>query len=157
MSSIFKKRVIFFVSTAIVLAVFTGGFLLLRSVGKETEPTDDSNIKKEGRRYLKVVSPDGGEKFTIGDRIQIDWESKGVNNINIGWVENETNRWIAKDIPTSQGSYTWTASEGVLSDTWDQRVVLKIIIQEAPFESGVSLFDRSDGLITIVKEHQLNY
>jgi len=147
-----NKDILIPVLVGFLLLVLTGGFFLWQSLDNSETGLPEDSTGRENRKDLKIVSPNGGEEFAVGDIVQITWESEGVDNVDIGWTESEINRWILEDIPASRGNYDWA-----IPDLGQERVVLKIIIQESSPESGGKLYDRSDGLITVVREYRARY
>lgn len=57
---------------------------------------------------ITVVSPNGGETLSYGNKYTISWTSSGVTNVTIEYSVNNVNwKTIATNIP-SPGNYSWT-------------------------------------------------
>ena len=61
--------------------------------------------------YIKVISPNGGEKWKFGTAQTITWNSNGINNLAIYlWFPNGAMCKLT-EAPASQGKYTVTLKE----------------------------------------------
>jgi hypothetical protein len=71
-------------------------------------PTPDS---------LKVISPNGGERWAVGSSHSITWATTGtVKNVKIEYTTNNGSSWITIMPSTpNNGSYTWTVPNTVSS------------------------------------------
>lgn len=68
---------------------------------------------KNSSPSITVLSPAGGETYTMGQKVTIQWTSCNVQNVNIGWAQGGHDKGSIKDIlPASQGSYQWTVPSG---------------------------------------------
>jgi len=72
---------------------------------------DWGTMLKSGN-YLKVVSPNGGERLKVGIQKNIKWSSGGVDNVKIEYsTDNGTNySQIIASTPASIGSYTFSCT-----------------------------------------------
>jgi len=60
-------------------------------------------------KFLRLVTPDGGEVFTIGEENRIEWISTGIEYVNIEYTVNGGVSWttIVSNC-SSTGAYMWT-------------------------------------------------
>lgn len=67
------------------------------------------------RPYIKVISPNGGERWEIGKTYDIKWQSSGLETIEINLYNSSsgTAYGIADDIQASLGSYSWIISNNI--------------------------------------------
>ena len=58
---------------------------------------------------ISLISPIGGELFTIGSIQEIRWNQLKVENVSLGLSIDGGNNWsfITKDLPSKYGSYRW--------------------------------------------------
>lgn len=93
---------------------------------------------------LKVVTPNGGEVYNVGDTVTIKWNaSENIDKMMIGYSTGPGSlNWIATSIPNT-GSYSWKVFVGNTTNT-------KFQIEIIGYDTGVgSLTDRSDGFFTV--------
>jgi len=113
---------------------------------------------------VEIISPNGGEKWTIGNTYDILWKSEGFKDIDIGIVGGHMappyweGPYIATSVDTTSGKYSWTIPEGYQGDYW------RIFIGNLPpdpeksgwFMVGLTgtkyIFSRSAGYFQIVEE-----
>jgi len=76
---------------------------------------------------LRIVSPNGGENFQVGDNVTIEWNSvASLNTVNLDYQIKGENSWrfIGQNIPANQGSFVWnipnTPSDSILIRLSDQ-------------------------------------
>jgi hypothetical protein len=103
--------------------------------------------------YIRVLSPNGGEKWEIGKTHKIRWASSGVYGNVIIQLENwssDRNRVhvteIAKNIPVTAGEYSWSIPENQPVGSYYKIKITKID-QTSLGEGGIS--DESDNYFTI--------
>jgi M6 family metalloprotease-like protein len=90
---------------------------------------------------ISVVSPDGGERWIIGDTEDILWESIYFeNNVDIEYTTDGGSNWmtIASNHP-NQGTYSW-----VVPDNPSENCLIRI----SDVENGIPV-DQSDGEFSI--------
>jgi hypothetical protein len=60
---------------------------------------------------VRVLRPNGGEKYTAGDRVVIAWTSANVSTVSLEFSSDAGASWwtIAANIPATKGTYDWTA------------------------------------------------
>jgi hypothetical protein len=105
--------------------------------------------------YIKVISPNGGEEWNIGNTYTIKWYSNGVEKIDIGYKKEgsgaDINGWIAKEVDASLGEYSWKIPADLLLSE-NNKGWFYIIIAEHPYVAGgVMIEDRSDNSFTIIR------
>lgn len=77
--------------------------------------------------FVRLTYPNGGETFTVGDVINITWESNKMETCTLGWSNAPGSlNWIdnAPVIPGAQKSYTWTVSMGTRLMTTQMKIYL---------------------------------
>jgi len=80
----------------------------IAAIVKFLEDSDENdNIKVE--KTIKIIQPNGGEVWELGDKKEIIWEAKGLsNNIKITiWKKDKLIDIIKKNIQPSTGKYIW--------------------------------------------------
>ncbi len=72
---------------------------------------------------LRIISPNGGERWQAGTSKNITWDSKGITFVNIEYTINNGITWIpiAQNIPSS-GSFEWNPIPSVNSTQCKIRV-----------------------------------
>ncbi|MDB5034104.1 MAG: hypothetical protein JWQ98_1345, partial [Chlorobi bacterium] len=60
---------------------------------------------------LRVIAPNGGEKFTEGDIVSVRWISSSVSSVSVAISADSGATWttVAQTVPASLGLYKWTA------------------------------------------------
>lgn len=107
-----------FAPIAIVLAVavvlVAGG--IVYNAGKNSSSVNNPSVEP-GASFITVVSPNGGEKWTIGETVKISWESsKDIKfvNIRLNILGNPDSQHfsasIASNVPNT-GNYEWTVKK----------------------------------------------
>ena len=67
------------------------------------------------KKGISVLSPNGGEKWTVGNAYEITWSSVGVDKINIELSSGSTGWHLTYNLPASLGKFSWkigSANEG---------------------------------------------
>jgi hypothetical protein len=113
--------------------------------------------------FLTLTSPNGGEKWTVGETHNITWEAEGIGSVNLyleipgDCVNDEfdnpicypgTSYDIATSVSASSGSYSWTIPSRGIS-TGDSSVVK---VEDADSDT----FDVSDDYFSISSEVLIN-
>ena len=90
---------------------------------------------------FNVLSPNGGESWTVGSTQQIQWSSTGVNNIMLEYSTDTGTSWqtIESSVPAAQNSYSWTIPATPSSEC-------KVRIADV---TDAGLFDESDATFKI--------
>ncbi len=141
--SIFKRftieKSLFFIIIAGILIVFVSVFYLFFVYGTKS---------------IKVLSPNGGEEWEIGQTLQITWQARGVEKVGIVLFKGKEPRWIAKDISAGAGEYEWKIYPGqeygagfwiaIIEYPW--RESNKIDYSDASFVITYPLFDSCEAL-----------
>ncbi len=122
---------------------------------------------------MKVLLPNGGEEWKVGENHEITWESSGIKSVAIyitdfsyfsdrrvfGFENNEF-KWdlkntdeipkiIVKDFPATGGKYLWQIPNNILDQNWKSGDDFKIYIYGETI--GGALLVRSDDLFSISK------
>ncbi len=107
---------------------------------KDGEPNDVSDsvftITNQLSKSVKVVSPNGGERWIAGSTQEIKWEADGVQNIKIEYTTNSGVTWnaVVASTPNTK-SFSWQSVPNVTSDN------CRIRVSDA---SDPTFFDESD-------------
>ena len=140
----------------------------IQTPATETPTTTEESAKP----YIKVFSPNGGEKFNEGQDISITWTSKGVNNVYIhAYYYDENNnigdpgsseefsfnsgecRLTYEPVPASTGKYV--VKNGGSGRCGKMPAGNKIKIQIS--EQATDIKDLSDNYFSIVANEQNPY
>ncbi len=80
-------------------------------------------ISNQVEQTMRVISPNGGEKWQAGTSQNIQWDSKAVNNVDIEYTINNGLTWhtIVSNYPSS-GSYEWNPVVNVNSTQCKVRI-----------------------------------
>lgn len=111
--------------------------------GTPSDISDDNfAIMNAGAQQIKITSPNGGEKWSLGSSQNITWDAGGIANVKIEYTINNGNSWNTLIASTpSNGFYTWSQIPNTLSTN------CKVRISDA--QDG-SPFDDSDQFFSIV-------
>lgn len=90
---------------------------------------------------IRLISPNGGEKWKFGTSQNITWESENLDLINIEYSINNGSQWktIISSISASLGSFNW-----MIPNEESDLVIIRI--SDA---SNLNLFDTNDTKFTI--------
>lgn len=72
-----------------------------------------SNCLPTTAPWIKVLSPAGGEIYTVGQQVAVKWTSCNVQNVWLGLMSGGKDFGeitYPNPVPASQGSYQWTVS-----------------------------------------------
>ena len=126
-----------------------GGKEPLYQEGSGTEPTEQSE------RYVRIISPNGGESVCLGGKFNIRWESKGVETVSLRLIGETMGTSVyyyigMNSVPATYNDYG-TPGEGFVP--WEVKNVpegqgYKIEIESADF--GPKVKDESDKVFTIL-------
>ena len=125
-------------------------YLVRISDAADGNPSDISNayftVSPEVEA-ITVLTPNGGENWTIGSEHAITWNGSGsIANVKIEYSTNNGTTWTTETSSTSNdGSYTWTVPQAP-SSTCLVKISDKI--------DGIP-FDQSNAVFTISAEVQL--
>jgi len=116
--------------------------------------------------YIKVISPNGGEEWKIGETYNITWESKGIDKINIGLQLFDSQKSIigpaypiVKNTDASKGIYSWNIKSSniyVSPQINTTAKFYKISIVSTSFRNTGIGADESDNYFTIAKISEKN-
>ncbi|MCL4551514.1 MAG: hypothetical protein M1495_23445 [Bacteroidetes bacterium] len=141
------------VPTTLNLPTTTGGFIGSELCKIRVSEYDAANPTIAGafdesdntfaiyKKFIRVVTPNGGEQWTVNTPKRIEWLSKGVNNVNIDFTLDNGQTWtnIVSNVQ-STGAYDWTTPATVSS-------LGKIRITDA---SDATVTDETDGFFNLV-------
>ncbi|OGZ18376.1 MAG: hypothetical protein A2V72_02065 [Candidatus Nealsonbacteria bacterium RBG_13_37_56] len=65
-----------------------------------------------GKKGIEIISPNGAEKWEIGQSYEITWKAKKVSKIGIVLFNQSETKWIAKNIDAGAGKYEWKIYPG---------------------------------------------
>ncbi len=101
-----------------------------------------SNIVRE-YKSIAVITPNGGERLTIGAKATIQWTSNDIEKVTLEYSTNEGATWtsIASNINAAAGSFLWTVPNSVSSGC-------KIRVSD---QVDPSCNDSSDQFFSIIK------
>ena len=94
-------------------------------------------------KSIRVLSPNGGEEWEIGQTYEITWQAKGVEKVGIVLFKGSEPKWIAQDISAGSGKYEWKIYPGQ-----EYGAGFWIAVVEYPWQKGNKI-DYSDGSFTI--------
>lgn len=96
---------------------------------------------------ITVISPNGGERWEMGKTYQIQWESQGIDKVDIR-VRNVSDSpvgvLIANGVAGGLGVYSWTISAASFSPRDDYEVGISGVVE------GKVIGDQSDNNFSIV-------
>ncbi len=73
---------------------------------------DDSdasfNIVAATTSSIQVTSPNGGEKWVIGETYKIKWTSAGINKVWIKYSDGSGNAFLISSLSNNPGYFSWT-------------------------------------------------
>jgi hypothetical protein len=120
----------------------TGYKIKISEKGSTVSDTSDGPFTITG---ITVISPNGGEDWSIGSFKDITWAAQGVGDLKITLWQGETKLGtIADNVPSSPGSYTWTVGD-YIGGTASPGSGYKIKISE----KGTPVSDTSDTSFTL--------
>ncbi|HRG58886.1 MAG TPA: YCF48-related protein [Bacteroidia bacterium] len=92
---------------------------------------------------INLISPNGGETFSVGLEAIITWNSISVNSVSLEYSINNGLSWntIQSNLPASSGSYAWTVPN-LISNT--------VLIRVSDFSNN-SISDQSVNVFSIIE------
>ncbi|MHC5057202.1 MAG: DUF2334 domain-containing protein, partial [Planctomycetota bacterium] len=89
---------------------------LVRVLDPESGEADISDAPFEIIGGIRVTSPNGDERLTVGDTSAIRWTAAGVQAVSVELSRDGGSSWeqIAPSLPASAGTVQWTADGGGL-------------------------------------------
>lgn len=111
---------------------------------------------KKAEKYIKVISPNGGERWIKGKSYSIRWESSGIDTFKIRIINtvdaSEFTQTITDNNRASLKTFGWTIpSSFAQGKNWDQDKY-KIIVSEANATGSSYYWDMSDNYFSIVED-----
>ncbi len=109
------------------------------------EPSDASDsvftITNQAFKSVKVIYPNGGERWIAGSTQNITWEADGIQNMKIDYTTNSGVTWNTVVVSTPNTKfYSWTLIPSLTSDN------CKIRVSDA---SDATFFDESDNFYSM--------
>ena len=102
---------------------------------------------------ITVISPNGGNKWVIGEKYKIIWKSEGLSEKNVRialYPKNLTSKIqdIAVAVPATQGIYSWTIPSSVRGalNYYRVAIIYDSLVGNAP---GIAVVDYSDNYFSI--------
>lgn len=90
------------------------------SAAKHPETFSDSEGFVKVRPGFKIVGPNGGEKWTSGERETIQWETAGTSpRVQLDYGLSENGKWVWKpvtEVLQNTGRYEWTLPPDVSAE-----------------------------------------
>lgn len=113
---------------------------------------------KPVKPYIKVLSPNGGEKLEIGKSYDITWSSKGIDRVTIflaDFRENYPVTWhrISPDLSATLGKYSWKVADcydSICNFTPGEKYKIKVSESATSPNYPVLVEDESDNYFSIV-------
>ncbi len=118
---------------------------LIRVLDPASGAADASDAPFEIAGGIRVASPNGIEKLTVGEAASIRWAASGVDSVRIELSRDGGSSWedIVAAAPASAGNWTWTVDGGDLPLPQDACVVRVSDV------AGVEEPDESDAFFSI--------
>lgn len=147
-----RKEFIVALLIVIIAVLIIGGGIYIYTNKQVTSQSDINSVINSQKVSsdnpavtVKVLFPNGGEKYEDGKTYNIKWLSNTTKNVDIGLIEGSMNSgqdadYIALDIPNS-GNYKWTISSKINSGQY--RIYIRPV-------GGDSIGDASDSTFTII-------
>lgn len=145
----------FIVLAILIVGLFVGIFLVQNRTnifphasevtsGPISNPVSPSPSVTE---FVKLVSPNGGETFALGELVKISWESSGLQNYSLYLVDVDYPQnpgWITTIYDSNQKYYVWKASS---TPTPNGRYKIKIETNQL---DGSKVSDESDNYFKVI-------
>lgn len=88
---------------------------------------------------VHVTAPDGGEKYTQGDMVNITWSSTGLDKVNIYYVKGTGGlQPIASAVPAVPGTYKWMVN---IPPGTDYKIVVRAALGGTPSDESDETFE----------------
>lgn len=123
-----KEKILFSIIVIAILVVFGLVFWLFFAYATKS---------------IKVLTPNGGEEWQIGQTYEITWQARGIDKIGIVLFQDKEPKWLVKDISASAGKYEWKIYPGQ-----DYGSGFWVAVVEYPWREGNKI-DYSDASFTI--------
>jgi len=151
----------------VLIILATGGILAWQYFGEPKEEIElpeekTEEVAPEETGEIKVISPNGGERWTEGNKYDITWRSSKIEKVNIEitygrlahFSTGEVLGQIATGIDAKLGKYTWEIPTGFVVNLGITGLDMMRIGIYDPEKS--SLYDESDDYFTIVEEDEIS-
>jgi len=103
--------------------------------------------------FIKVISPNGGEKLEIGKSYDITWQSQSIETVFIRWINYTDNSYvyIASNIPAQPGKFSWLVPNNIKTGDRYKIEVIESLPEIAPIDR-----DMSDNYFSIIQPRILS-
>jgi len=128
---------------------------LTRTKSDSQQQLDES--AKEPEKYVKVISPNGGETICLDENFIIEWESKGIDSVKLFLLAGGGGWYNLGGFPATyneaeekgKGTYVWKVGETKQGKgVFGEGEAYKIQIESA--YDNVPVIDISDGVFSII-------
>jgi hypothetical protein len=109
--------------------------------------------------YIRVLSPNGGERWIAGNTYEIKWESRGIEKVYISITDMSTPqkyvrliRGLGEEVEASKGSFYWSIPKNIFNiyPDWKPGDNFRIIVCEAKPAGACGIYDENDDYFTIL-------
>ena len=110
----------------------------------------ENAVEKE-KPYIKILSPNGGEQWIVGETYDITWESSGIEEVSIETTGTGHHK-ILGIVDADDKKFAWTipALYSFSADSTNKKPQLKIFISKFSGPGGIS--DVSDDYFSVIKK-----
>ncbi len=63
-------------------------------------------------KALRLINPNQGEKWEMGETYSITWESQNIDKVGIVLFQGKEPKWLAQNVNAGLGKYDWTIDFG---------------------------------------------
>lgn len=112
----------------------------------------DNKFSIDPAPAITVLSPNGGETWTQGNAYDIRWYASGIGNVNIYLQQEDGLLCYLTNVPSSQGSYSYTLGSQCPDNSGKTISVgkYKILVSEYPSSEHNPPSDTSDNYFAII-------
>lgn len=132
---------------------YTPTFTVTDSTGLSAKTSISVKVVEEGMAVIRVLFPNGGEVWQVGQTYSIKWNSSGIPNnasIKIGYYSSNLQEGLAQiAVVPNTGYYSWTIPNTQQSRN-DYRIGIEYRVD--PNTEAVTVADQSDAPFSIVAE-----
>ncbi len=65
-----------------------------------------------GASSVKILSPNGGDEWEVGQTYEITWKAKGIKKVGIVLFKEKEAEWITSNVDAKAGKYDWKIYPG---------------------------------------------
>lgn len=156
------------VAIMVVILIIAGGSILMLQYWEVLKKNEDlqkkvENLQKTPEKFIRVVSPVGGEKMCLGKKFNLEWEYAGVKSVRAtAYLPGEGIYYLGvfpanslesgkKGAEEGRGSYAWDIGKAITGNTTSMMKpgdMYEITIEDADID-GNSVKGKSSGTFTI--------